>query len=136
MTKRSKFLIISLATVMVAVALVGWVMAQGSGDQSESSEAPQQSFLSRVAANLSLDEATLREAIAQARLQLIDEAVEQGRITQEQADLMKQEIGGNRWMSWGPQGFCGRPGGPIRGSFGHWGGRGMMAPPQQSPSSP
>lgn len=167
MTKRSKFLVSSLAAVLVAAALVGWVMAQGSGEQSTTSAAPQQTFLSRVAANLGVDEATLTEAIAQARLQLIDEAVEQGRITQEQADLMKQQIegsrtmlgmidqaiaegritqeqatwmkqqiGGNRWMSWGPQGFCGRPGGRIRGSFGHRGGRGMMAPPQQSPSAP
>lgn len=166
MTKRSKFLTSTLAAVLVAAALVGWVMAQGSGEQSPTSAAPQQTFLSKVAANLGVDETTLTEAIAQARLQLIDEAAEQGRITQEQADLMKQQIegsqamlgmideavvegritqeqaawmkqqiGGRHWMSPGLQGFCGRSGGHSRGSFGHWGRPGMMAPPQ-SPSSP
>lgn len=166
MNKRAKYLTGGLAAVLVAAALVGWVMAQGAGEQSPTSAAPQQNFLSKVAANLGVDEATLTEAIIQARLQMIDQAVEQGRITQEQADLMKQQIegrqamlgmideavvegritqeqaawmkqqiGGSRWMSWGPQGFCGRSGRQGRESFGHWGRRGMMAPPQ-SPSSP
>ncbi len=75
---------------------MGWVTAQGSGEQSTTAAAPQQTFLGKTATNLGVDEARLIEAIAQARLQMIDQAVEQGRITQEQADRMKQRIEGSQ----------------------------------------
>lgn len=98
MSKRAKFLTGGLAAVLVTAALVGWVVAQGSDEQPTTTAMPPQTFLSRVAANLGVDEAKLTEAIAQARLQMIDQAVEQGRITQEQADRMKQQIEGSQVM--------------------------------------
>jgi len=92
MSKRAKFLIGGLVAALVAAALVGWVMAQGPGEQPTTTAVPSQTFLGRVAANLGVGEERLIEAITQARLQMIDEAVQQGWITQEQADWMKQQI--------------------------------------------
>ncbi|MGQ9477340.1 MAG: DUF2680 domain-containing protein [Candidatus Bipolaricaulia bacterium] len=92
MSKRTKLLIGGLVAVLAAAALVvGWVMAQGSGEQATTTAASQ-TFLGRVAANLGVSETKLLEAITQARLQMIDEAVQQGWITQEQAEFMKQQI--------------------------------------------
>lgn len=91
MSSRTKFLALGLAAVLAAAALVGWAMAQGSGEQATTATTPQ-TFLGRVAANLGVSEAKLLEAITQARLQTIDEAIAQGWITQEQADRMKEQI--------------------------------------------
>jgi polyhydroxyalkanoate synthesis regulator phasin len=98
MSKRAKFLMGSLAAVLVAVALVGWVLAQGSSEETTTTATTPQTFLSKVAANLGIEEERLIEAITQARSQMLDEAVEQGRITQEQADRMKQQIEGRQAM--------------------------------------
>lgn len=146
MTNRTKFLTISLAAVLAAAALVGWVMAQGSGEQATTTAASQ-SFLGRVAANLGVSEAKLLEATTQARLQMIDEAVAQGWITQEQADRMKQQISASQALlkmidealeqgkitqeqaDWMKQGLVGRGlmgmgwGRRGRGGFGRWGSR-------------
>lgn len=98
MSNRAKFLTVGLAAVLVAAALVAWAMAQGAGERPTTTATLPQTFLSRVAANLGVTEEKLLEAITQARLQLIDEAVEQGWITQEQADWMKQQISGRQAM--------------------------------------
>jgi polyhydroxyalkanoate synthesis regulator phasin len=98
MNKRMKFLIGGLVAVLVTAAVVGWVMAQKSAEQPTATAAPSQTLLSRVAANLGVSEEKLIEAITQARLQMIDEAVKQGQITQQQADSMKQRISGSQAM--------------------------------------
>jgi polyhydroxyalkanoate synthesis regulator phasin len=97
MSRRTKLIIVGLVGALLAAALVGWAMAQGQGAGEQPATttpttAPFQSFLSRVAANLGVSETKLLEAITQARLQMIDEAVQQGWLTQEQATLMKQRI--------------------------------------------
>lgn len=97
MSKRTKLLLVGLVGVLLAAALVGWVMAQGQGSGEQPAATmptatPSQTFLSRVAANLGVSETKLLEAITQARLQMIDEAVQQGWLTQQQAEFMKQQI--------------------------------------------
>lgn len=164
MSKRAKFLTGGLAAILVAAALVGWVMAQGSNEQPTTTAAPSQTFLSRVAANLGVEEERLIEAITQVRYQMIDEAVEQGRITQQQADRMKQQIEGRQAIlqmideaieqgritqeqaDQLKQRIGGRKamGWELQGFQGHWGGHGQGGPghrggcpmttPPQSPS--
>lgn len=145
MSKRMRLIISGLVAVLAAAALVGWAMAQGSSEQPTSTAAPSQTFLGRVAANLGVSEAKLIEAITQARLQMIDEAVQQGRLTQEQAEFMKQRISASQALlqmidealqqgkitqeqaAWMRQGLLGRGligwgwGGRARAGFGRWG---------------
>ncbi|MCR4404149.1 MAG: YckD family protein [Candidatus Acetothermia bacterium] len=94
MSKRKGLLAGGLVGILIAAAVVGWALAQGqgSGEQGTTTTLPSGTFLSRVAANLGVSEAKLLEAITQARLQMIDEAVAQGFITQEQAERLKQRI--------------------------------------------
>ncbi|MBI2866510.1 MAG: hypothetical protein HYX99_04045 [Chloroflexi bacterium] len=80
-----------LVTALAFGITGGTVLAQGEGTDTGS---PFKSFASRVAAILGLDEAQVQDAFKQAAREMEDEAlqkklghmVEQGRITQEQAD--------------------------------------------------
>jgi uncharacterized protein YidB (DUF937 family) len=49
-------------------------------------------FLSKLASNLKVDESTLRSALVKTRQEMIDDAVKAGRLTQQQADEIKQRI--------------------------------------------
>jgi polyhydroxyalkanoate synthesis regulator phasin len=79
--------ILALAGVAaVAVIGAGAVMAQtpGTGDG--------KTFLDRVAQKLGIDTPKLQNAIKDARNDEIDEAVQNGDLTQEQADALKQKL--------------------------------------------
>jgi polyhydroxyalkanoate synthesis regulator phasin len=97
MEKRTKVLGVGLVAMLVTAIVVGLVFAQDSEETTPSVALPQ-TFLGRVAANLGVEEDTLVEAIAQAQLQSIDEAVEQGSITEQQAERMKEQLEARQTM--------------------------------------
>src|SRR5918999_1033064 len=125
-----KGLLLPVAATMIVISIVtgGAVMAQENGD----GETPViESFASRVAAILGLDEAQVQDAMDQARREMQDEAlkskldslVEQGRLTQEQADEYWQ------WYQSRPEGIWGFVGpGPGFGFGGH--SQGRFGPPR------
>lgn len=71
-----------------------------------------QAFIEKLAANLGVDKGKLEEAVKQTGLQLVDEAVQQGRLTSEQAEKIKARIQEGQWFPghfWGRE--AGGPGG-------------------------
>ncbi|OPX90261.1 MAG: hypothetical protein A4E53_01147 [Pelotomaculum sp. PtaB.Bin104] len=52
-----------------------------------------QDFVSKLAANLGIDETTLRSALNTTKQQMIDEAIQKGTITREQADKLSSKDG-------------------------------------------
>jgi len=97
MEKRTKVLGVGLVAMLLAAIVVGLVFAQGS-EETTSSVALPQTFLGKVATNLGIEEDTLVEAITQAQLQSIDEAVEQGLITEEEAERLKEQLEARQTM--------------------------------------
>lgn len=89
MNKRTKVMMMGLVAVVAAASVAFVVFAQ---TDSESTASPHRSMLARVAANLGVPVDELAAAFAQARLEMIDEAVAAGRITEEQAQAMKARI--------------------------------------------
>jgi len=74
-------------------------------------------FMGKVAKIVGVDQAKLTDAFTQARTEMVDEAVKEGRITEDQAKFMKDRIAQFE-ANGGPMGFGG---GPMRG--GRFGGR-------------
>jgi hypothetical protein len=125
-------ILLPVAATMVAIAVFtgGAVMAQEHGT-GETGAVP--SFASRVAAILGLNEADVQNAMEQAQTEMRDEAtrnrldslVEQGRLTQPQADEYYD------WLQSRPQGVPGfgdrGPGSEFEG-HGHRRGHGMKGP--------
>ena len=107
---KKKWLFVPVLAGMLVLAVVGGTAFAQSENGDEGS--PWSSFAGRVASILGLDEATVQDAMDQARQELQDEAVqakldslvEQGRITQEQADESLRVVPGQtrgtspRWV--------------------------------------
>jgi hypothetical protein len=94
MWKSKKFLIIGTIVAVVAVVVIaGVVLAQTSGTSTTSGK----TFTARVAAILGIEEQTVKDAFTQAQREMTDEAidarlkemVDNGKMTQEQADKYK-----------------------------------------------
>ena len=90
--KKPRWIFVPVAVGVLALGIVGGTALAQSGD---SEDKPQiESIPSRVATILELDEETVRNAFQQAKMEMrtdalmrrLDHQVEQGRITQEQAD--------------------------------------------------
>ncbi len=102
---------------VAAVAMIGTgaVMAQTPGTGSGST------FMDRVAEKLGIDTPKLQDAVKGARSDEIDDAVENGDLTQQQADNLKQRLdampegGAGFGFPGGPKGFRGGPGGMMPG---------------------
>ena len=129
-----------VAAVMVLGIMGGVAMAQETSDEDGDSE--RQSFAARVADILGLDETTVQDAIDQARAEMQEEAlqakldrlVENGHMTQEQADEYKT------WIESKPEGLSPK----MFGGFGKkhhrfggrgWGGWGKSKAPADSGDS-
>lgn len=68
-----------------------------------------QNFISKLAANLGIGQDQLKSALNATKQQMLDEAVQQGRITQELADrLAEKEFWPGCGLGFGPKGFGGR----------------------------
>lgn len=91
-----------MAVVIVTVAIAG--MSYASSDQSNNTTACAdlyQNFVSKLAANLGVTQDQVTAALDSTKKQMLDEAVQQGKITQEQADKISSSASG---------GFCGGSG--------------------------
>ncbi|TAK67425.1 MAG: hypothetical protein EPO22_02930 [Dehalococcoidia bacterium] len=81
-----KWILAVVAVAAIAVIGAGAVMAQTPGTGSG------KTFLDRVAEKLGIDTPKLQNAIKDARTDQIDEAVQNGDLTQKQADALKQKL--------------------------------------------
>ncbi|TAK36022.1 MAG: hypothetical protein EPO21_04245 [Chloroflexota bacterium] len=125
MNKLTKLLVGSAAAALLTTAMLAGLVLSNTvlaqtppAGQTKPADNPVGSFLSKLAANLGISEDKLKSAIKDTENQIIDEGVQQGKITQDKADKLKERIQNspNRF------GFFG-----IRGP--HMGGRfGGMAP--------
>jgi polyhydroxyalkanoate synthesis regulator phasin len=88
--------------LLVLVLLVGAVTGTAFATTVQQADSPMatlcRDFVARLAANLGIDQAELTTAIDTTKQQMLDEAVQEGKITQEQADRIAARKGG---------GFCG-----------------------------
>ncbi len=91
---------IIIGGLMISVlAIVGLTVIPALAQDGDS-EAPEkgarcEAFLGKVAGNLGTDVEVLETAVVDARLQMVDEAVANGKLTEEQADKLKERIGEN-----------------------------------------
>lgn len=85
MRRNTKLLALVLVGLL-ALGTLGYVVyAQTNGSSQTTSKA----FLSRVAEKLGITEDALIQAMYEARVEMIDEAVAEGKLTQAQADYLK-----------------------------------------------
>ncbi|MDD3654991.1 MAG: hypothetical protein PHO01_12595 [Desulfotomaculaceae bacterium] len=112
-SKKWRLGAVLIAAVIMTAAVAGISFASDNQTGAPDMKAMCQSFISKLAANLGVDEGTLTTALETTRQEMIDEAVQNGTITQEQADRMAERS---------TDGICGRFGFP-RGKGGP-GGRG------------
>jgi hypothetical protein len=84
---------------------VGLIAVASAGAQEGEDDGPFRNFLGRVAEKLGISEDELRTAVQDVELEMIDEALADGRITEEQADRMRERVES------GDLRFPGRPGG-------------------------
>jgi len=88
------------AVLLAAAIATGAVLAQSSGDSTptpggeatQPKEGPFREFMARLADNLGIPEQQLRDAARQTSLELLDEAVAEGRIDQERPDRIRERI--------------------------------------------
>lgn len=131
---RRRWLLVPLFLVVAVVAVAGGtVLAQ---EEPADESTPQTTFISRLAANLGLDEATVQDAVQQTvretrdehMKQRLDTLVEAGRLTQGEADEIYTwfQDRPDTLLGHGPQSFKG----PRHGHFG-----GRMMGPRHTPDS-
>lgn len=85
-----KRLLIALAAV--AVIGLGAVAVGGAVTSAQEGDGPVGTFISKLAGKLGVSEDELTTAIKDTRIEMLDEAVADGRLTQEQADRLKEKI--------------------------------------------
>ena len=77
--------------VLAAGAVAGQALAQA-GPADEDSQPRGEEFLGRVAAKLGVSVDELKGAISSTELEMLDEAVGQGKVSQERADRLRQRV--------------------------------------------
>ena len=85
-----KRLLIALAAL--AVIGLGAVAIGGAVTSAQEGDGPVGTFVSKLAEKLGVSESELTTAIKDTRVEMLDEAVANGRLTQEQADRMREKI--------------------------------------------
>ena len=97
MSKRKKWMLAGLLSGLVILAMgLGATAYAASSDSSSQKADPRETFISKVAGILGLDESTVSDAMTQARDEMqqeaqqdrLNKAVEDGVITQEEADAI------------------------------------------------
>ncbi|MCL6635506.1 MAG: YckD family protein [Peptococcaceae bacterium] len=81
-----------MVVVLVFGALAGIAAADPAGNPAGQGNL-YQSFLAKLAANLGLDQGKVEDALKATKQQMLDEAVQQGRLTQEQAARIAERTG-------------------------------------------
>jgi len=82
-----------MAVVILTGAIAGVSYASDDKANPPNVEAVYQNFVSKLAINLGMDESALKTALDATKRQMIDEAVQKGAITQEQADRISARHG-------------------------------------------
>lgn len=102
-----KLVMIAAAAVILVLAAValGGAVTSAQGD-----EGPLQTFLARVAEKLGISEEELTTAMKEARLEMIDEAVAEGRLSEEQADRLRERVEAGAILPLRPPAHHPRPG--------------------------
>src|SRR3972149_1468835 len=115
-----KRLLIALAAV--AVIGLGAVAVGGAVGSAQEGDGPVGTFISKLAGKLGVSEDELTTAIKDTRIEMIDEAVADGRLTQEQADRLKERADEGGFL-FPPRhgegrfrGHCQRAGGHVLGA--------------------
>jgi len=90
--KKLRFGAILLAMVILTGAVAGVSFASTDQTESTTIENLYQSFISKLAVNLGVEQSVLTEALDTTKQQMLDEAVAEGRITQEQADEISSKL--------------------------------------------
>lgn len=90
---KKKIVLLTLAAFTLAALFAGVALAQTS-PAADQPKAPAffQTFLEKLAANLGVEQSKLVDAVKQTELQIVDEAVEQGKLTSDQAQKIKDRI--------------------------------------------
>src|SRR3972149_407809 len=110
--KRLLIVIAAMAALgLGAVAIGGAITSAQEGDGG-----PIGTFIAKLAEKLGVSEDELKTAIKDTRIEMIDEAVADGRLTQEQADRLKERV---------EEGGIGFGFGPRFGEGRHHGGHGF-----------
>jgi polyhydroxyalkanoate synthesis regulator phasin len=111
--KVGLFAALGVVVLLVSSLVAGVALAQGGGGGD--SQGARESFAARVASHLGLTEQQLVDAFKAARLEMLDEAVAAGKITQEQADQVRQRIEQSQGLGLGLRGWRVRAlGGVVR----------------------
>ena len=107
-TSRTRKTLIGIIGGVLAVGAISVGIALAADSPATPTPAGnQQSHITRLAKNLGIDEKKLTDAMTQTHNDMLDEAVRDGRLTKEQADLMKQNM---------QNGGCDEAGGMMSGS--------------------
>ncbi|MDO8672750.1 MAG: hypothetical protein Q7O66_15165 [Dehalococcoidia bacterium] len=86
---------IGVLALLVSGGLVGMVLAAGPTD---GKSGIQQTFISKLAKVLGIQEDQLKKGITQAQNEMVDDALKAGKLNQDQANKMKDRIGkGGNW---------------------------------------
>lgn len=104
---KRKIFLAAVATFVLTALFAGIALAQNTSGAS-ADKVPQlfQTFLEKFAANLGVDKDKVTEALKQTEQQMIDEAVAEGKMTQEQADKIKERLQNGQFFI-GPGPFLG-----------------------------
>ncbi|MGB9904963.1 MAG: hypothetical protein ACPLQO_09925 [Desulfotomaculales bacterium] len=96
--KKKVFLAVAV-TLVLTVLFAGAALAQNATG-TNAGKMPQlfQTFLEKFAANLGVDKDKVTEALKQTEEQMIDEAVAEGKMTQEQAAKAKEKLQNNQFF--------------------------------------
>lgn len=108
MSRRTKAL---LGVVVVGVLALGAVGGQALAQAGPGDEQPrprQEEFLGRVADKLGVTVEELKEAIGSTELEMLDEAVEEGKVPPQMAERLRQHIEGGRLLPRPPRGHPGQ----------------------------
>ena len=105
-----------LATLALATAITaGTAFAQGTPTTTNNAQSSVQTFIDRLAQNLGISSDTLKSALQKTQDQQISDAQSAGKITQQQADALKQKVDSGQvgpfLLNPGVRG--GHPGGPY-----------------------
>ena len=101
--KVGLFAVLGVLVLLVSSLVAGVALAQGGGEGD--AQGLRERLAARVAGHLGVSEQQLVDAFKAARLEMLDEAVAAGKITQEQADKIRQRIEDGQGLGLGLRGW-------------------------------
>ena len=110
--RRVRAIALALVAALAAVAVAGGIITVAA----QTNDDPKQAYLESLAGRLGVDVETLEQAIRDTNLEQVDRLLENGVITEEQAQTLRERIENSDsvWFGVSPH---------ARGRFGEFGGR-------------